>query len=70
MTTPTERQARRENVSNRWDSHKLIETVQNMTDSELEQLRAALNGEAVTVQISPKRAYSEAAPDGRGLRSE
>ena len=57
MTTQI-RQARRENVSNRAQARHLIETVQNMTDDELNQFRAALNGEAVLVNANPKRAYS------------
>jgi microsomal dipeptidase-like Zn-dependent dipeptidase len=58
-TTPKARQARREDVSRHSNARQLIETVRDMTDDELEQLRSALNGEAVTVHISPKRAYSE-----------
>jgi hypothetical protein len=62
------RQARRENVSNRAAARDLIETVLNMTDRELEQLQAALNGEAAPITINPKRAYNEEAMDPMGVK--
>jgi hypothetical protein len=57
MATPTERQARRENVSNRGEANHLIRIVESMDDAQLIRLRAALNGEVA--QGAPKRAYAE-----------
>lgn len=64
---PGTRQARREDVSNRAQARQLIETVYNMTDRELEQLQAALKGEAVAELARPKRAYDEMA-DPMGVK--
>jgi len=57
MATPTERQARRENVSHRGEANHLISIVERMDDAQLIRLRAALNGEVA--QGAPKRAYAE-----------
>jgi hypothetical protein len=65
---PPDRQARRENVSARAAARDLIETVQNMSDDELAQLRSALDGEAVSVVVNPKRAYAEEALDPMGAK--
>lgn len=55
--TPTQRQARRENMAARAHAYQLIQVIRDMNDDELAQLRAAINGEAGPETLNqPRRA--------------